>query len=135
VAPEYFFFFHVPDRSWISNPGPDRQHHTFETWRIEIDVLRNLWARAYNAHFTSEHIPKLWQFIQLEPSQKAARAGDTDISRRCDQRTGQVTADMHGPELDNAKWDAVPSHPNLPEEWRSTRVENYPDGDYDQQRC
>src|SRR5438552_1511886 len=82
-------------------------------------VFAHFRTRPHNGHLAAQHIEDLRQFVQTRPSQKAAEARNSKVSRACPIASG---LSGHGAEFANPEYSSVASDAILTEEHRRSGI-------------
>src|SRR5690606_8580164 len=84
-------------RGWPGNSRPDCQYawcHCGEA----VSNLGHVGAWPYQAHFSTEHVDNLWQFVDLKPTKVTTDAGNPRIALHGDS-CARVAGLPHSPNL------------------------------------
>ena len=79
-----------------------------------FDKNRPFRARSHQAHLALQDVPKLWQFVEIRPSQKCPKPGAARICRRGpDWPCLSLCIALHAPEFQDFKRPPTPPDPRL----------------------
>src|SRR5208283_6207271 len=79
-----------------------------------------LWARAHQAHLSTENVEQLWYFIQTCFAEKIPDSRNPGIALRCPLRTILFRVLPHRAKLQELKFPALVPHARLPKQHRAT---------------
>src|SRR5437660_4848366 len=99
-------------RCQIGDPGLAPQNVTLFR-SVMLDVAGNLGSRADQTHFARQYIPKLWQFVQLRPTQGPADPGNASIAVLRDERPDLLRRGHHRAEFADSEWSSLKTNPYL----------------------
>src|SRR5262249_38808316 len=104
-------------RSRTGDPRPQLKYlHLFS---VEIrQVFREVRSGANQRHVATNHVPQLWQFVQLAAPEHATESGDSPVFSLSKVRASVFAEVSHGSKLEDLKTDAVFTTTNLAKKHR-----------------
>src|SRR6266480_1025963 len=102
-------------RCQIGDPGLAPQNVALFR-SIMLNVAGHLGSRTDQTHFARQHIPKLWQFVQLRLPQYPADPGNASITVLRDEWPGLLRRGNHCAEFADSEWPSIKTDPYLPVE-------------------